>query len=81
MPIREFNCKECDAVTELLVRRAADEKNVTCGSCGSRKVKRMLSVPSVAVAASSGTPEACTSCREAPSCPAAAPYGAPPCAR
>jgi len=49
MPLREFRCKECDAISEVLIRNPEDEKNVACRSCGSRKVEKLLSAAAVAV--------------------------------
>ncbi|MBI4532209.1 MAG: zinc ribbon domain-containing protein, partial [Candidatus Latescibacteria bacterium] len=35
MPIYEYTCHICDGDFEELIRRPADEAEVTCPSCGS----------------------------------------------
>ena len=64
MPLFEFRCKKCGAVTEVLVRRAEDEVAVECSQCGSRRVDKMLSAHAVG---SSGAKPAC-GVREMPCC-------------
>ena len=49
MPIFEYRCQKCSAVTEVLIRRSADEDEVECGRCGSPKVRKMLSAHAVGV--------------------------------
>ncbi len=49
MPLFEYRCKKCGAVTEVLVRRPADEDNVRCDACNSAKVAKMLSAAAVSV--------------------------------
>ncbi len=44
MPIFEFDCPSCGQPFEELVRNSEAAKDVTCPSCGSRKVKRKLSM-------------------------------------
>ena len=52
MPIFEYRCRECGAVTEFL--EAADRKGAhACGECGSRATEKMFSTFS-AHASSSG---------------------------
>ena len=43
MPMYEFDCPSCGEPFEELVRSAEAVKDVTCPSCGSRKVKKKLS--------------------------------------
>ena len=41
MALYEYKCKDCDAVSEILVY--GDDSDVTCKSCGSANVERLLS--------------------------------------
>ena len=78
MPIFEYRCTDCDAVTEVLVRTPTDEENVTCESCGGSKVHKMLSAAAVAVkGGADGRSPDCG--REARCCGRSAPCDAPPC--
>ncbi len=78
MPIFEYRCNECDAVTEVLVRYASDEESVKCEGCGSSKVEKMLSAAAVAV--KGGPAGSAPNCgREARCCGRTAPCDAPPC--
>jgi putative FmdB family regulatory protein len=57
MPIREYQCEDCGAAHEKLIR--GDEQEVTCPACGSRRQKRVIS--RVAPAPSqSGSAHTCT---------------------
>jgi putative FmdB family regulatory protein len=47
MPLYEFKCGSCGRSFEDLVRRAEDEAEVACPSCGARKVTRLLSAPAL----------------------------------
>lgn len=42
MPLYDFECEDCNARVELLIRGA--EKPV-CSECGSERVRQLLSVP------------------------------------
>lgn len=44
MPLFDFLCMQCGKMSEALVTSSDDQ--VTCKSCGSKKLKRMLSAPS-----------------------------------
>ncbi len=44
MPLYEFDCKECDATFDKLVRSVNSVQEVTCPTCGSRKVEKKISV-------------------------------------
>ena len=41
MPIYEFRCRKCGAVTEVLVRDRDDE--VRCEECSSKEVEKLFS--------------------------------------
>ena len=44
MPLFEFRCKKCQAVTEVLCRGAGPAKHgVTCGQCGSSAMAKLIS--------------------------------------
>lgn len=45
MPIYEYQCKKCGAVSEFLIS-VETEEGVSCQACGSSKVKRVISAPS-----------------------------------
>lgn len=44
MPLFDFVCQSCGAVSELLVRGAAA---VACPACGSEALERQMSLPAV----------------------------------
>ena len=78
MPIFEYRCNDCDAVTEVLVRCSGDEDRVKCEECGSTKVEKMLSAAAVAV--KNGPAGGAASCgREVRCCGRTTPCDAPPC--
>lgn len=53
MPVFEFRCKECEAVTEVLCSGAGFAKRrVTCGQCGSKATAKVISRVSFKVAKS-----------------------------
>ncbi len=43
MPIFEFECLKCGAIFEKLVKRAAEDEQIACPKCGSRKVAEKIS--------------------------------------
>jgi putative FmdB family regulatory protein len=43
MPLFEFDCSECGATFEKLVRSADAVPEVVCPACGSRKVSEKIS--------------------------------------
>lgn len=44
MPIYEFSCSTCDRSFEELVRSAEAINEVVCPQCGSRRVRRKISL-------------------------------------
>ncbi len=60
MPIYEYECKACGAVTEILERGGAHREDPKCESCGSEKVEKMLS--SFAAVTTGGAGANATSC-------------------
>ncbi|NQT81399.1 zinc ribbon domain-containing protein [bacterium] len=71
MPIYEYRCEECGAVTEFLQRTIAVPEKVICENCGSDKVTRLLSAANVS--ASSGRAPGRTCCDRETRC------DTPPC--
>ncbi|MGB7066808.1 MAG: FmdB family zinc ribbon protein [Syntrophobacteria bacterium] len=47
MPIYEYQCQECGAVSEKLLMGGESAVDICCSDCGSRKMSRILSVASV----------------------------------
>jgi len=47
MPIYEYRCHRCGAVTEALVRTPDAGGAVPCGACGSAETERILSAAAV----------------------------------
>jgi putative FmdB family regulatory protein len=43
MPIYEYRCEDCGSKFEKLVRRASDESELACPSCGKSHLKQELS--------------------------------------
>jgi putative FmdB family regulatory protein len=44
MPIYEYRCEECDEDFELFVRSASQKANPVCPKCGSKRVKKAVSL-------------------------------------
>lgn len=73
MPIYEYKCEKCGAVTERLQKSMQDEEKSTCSQCGSSKTSRILSMPFVSVKSSSSS-QGATCCGRDTRCET------PPCA-
>ncbi len=43
VPIYEYECRDCEAVSGFLVMKPADEKKIACLRCGSRKMSKVVS--------------------------------------
>ena len=51
MPLFEFRCKKCQAVTEIICRNVrAMTRGVSCGQCGSSATTKVISLVSFKVA-------------------------------
>jgi putative FmdB family regulatory protein len=61
MPIYEYRCEECDEAFEVFVRSSSQETNPACPECGSRKVKKAVSLFGVGGAGSSSVRGSCSS--------------------
>lgn len=55
MPMYEYRCRDCGTVSEFLVGVSSDEPRLECGSCGSRKLNRMISVMNFTMGSKSST--------------------------
>ncbi len=44
MPLYEFQCTQCQSTFEELVRVAAQAPEIACPKCGSRQVRRKVSM-------------------------------------
>jgi len=66
VPLYEFRCKKCDQVFERLCRVGSNGKNLTCPACGSRSVRRLMSVFAARVSGERGSSAAsgasCSTC-------------------
>jgi len=47
MPIYEYKCQECGKVSEFFIRSVSGGETLTCASCGSHNLERVLSMPSL----------------------------------
>lgn len=45
MPIYEYRCKDCDAVTEAFLQSRQEAVHVRCGQCGSGHLERIYLSP------------------------------------
>jgi putative FmdB family regulatory protein len=43
VPIYEYECKDCQAVSGFLVMKKEDEKKITCLRCGGKKMAKVVS--------------------------------------
>jgi putative FmdB family regulatory protein len=68
MPIYEYTCRSCGAVSEILTGISGNSDPLRCKACGSADLDKLLSAPSIGNAETSGsdcgTQEMCYS----PSC-------------
>jgi putative FmdB family regulatory protein len=55
MPIYEYRCEECDEGFELFVRSLSQQADPTCPDCGSRKVRKEISLFGLSKAGASTT--------------------------
>ena len=56
MPIYEYQCLECEANFEKILTSASSDEVITCGQCGSVKVRKKISTTSLRVSNSQGSP-------------------------
>lgn len=60
MPIYEYKCEKCETRFEKLVRRSADEDQLSCPSCGERHLSQEYST--FAARANGAAPQAGPAC-------------------
>jgi putative FmdB family regulatory protein len=62
MPIYEYRCADCGEVSELLVGIGRNSDDLTCRSCGGKRLEKMMSAASFStsyVAPSAPPPSTC----------------------
>ena len=64
MPLYEYQCKKCDSLVEILVRR--DDESPECPECGSQKLEKQLSVAAAPAVSGAKLPVCAPS--ETPTC-------------
>lgn len=74
MPVYEYDCQDCDHITEALRRMSEADEPIACESCGGRKTNRRKSVFAAGVSSSSSgggqMPGGCCPCGQpGGSCP------------
>jgi len=47
MPIYEYRCQECGEISEFRISSQTETDKITCNKCGSRKIERKISAPSI----------------------------------
>jgi putative FmdB family regulatory protein len=72
MPVYEYKCRECGELSEFRVSSQADAEKLTCKNCGSQKLDRKFSIPSITSGKSSPSGSTCCGrdqrCSDAGSC-------------
>jgi putative FmdB family regulatory protein len=56
MPIYEYRCKACGAVSEYLVGLGGNNERIQCRSCGGSEMNRILSASSFTLQSAKRTP-------------------------
>ena len=59
MPIYEYKCQECGKVSEYRITSQSQVDAVSCKSCGSQKLERKMSIPSITTARSAPSGHGC----------------------
>ncbi|KPJ63370.1 MAG: hypothetical protein AMS15_00650 [Planctomycetes bacterium DG_23] len=49
MPIYEYKCEDCGKVSEVFQKKVNAQEKPACPSCGSKRLAKLISVPSVSV--------------------------------
>ncbi|MEI8173499.1 MAG: zinc ribbon domain-containing protein [Deltaproteobacteria bacterium] len=62
MPIYEFKCKKCDTIFEILFRSSNERLDLSCPSCRSKKVDRMMSLFGGKIGNTSAGGAGCSTC-------------------
>jgi putative FmdB family regulatory protein len=74
MPIYEYKCDDCGSVSDILIKNRAHVSPITCPTCQSGKMSKLISVPGTMVSkggADFAPPPACPNqgCCNSHSCP------------
>lgn len=78
MPIFEYKCNKCGKVTEVLVRKPADELR-KCPECGADKPEKIISASAISVKGGGASSRATICGLGSPCCGASEPCSIPPC--
>ena len=62
MPISEYRCRDCNKVTELLIRSDKDQENLLCRYCGSKELSKILSKSNIVASPNMIGSEGSTTC-------------------
>jgi putative FmdB family regulatory protein len=72
MPIYEYKCQDCGENSEFRIISQAQAPALTCKSCGSRKLNKLMSVPVISSGKSVTSGQTCCGrnerCSDAGSC-------------
>jgi putative FmdB family regulatory protein len=72
MPIYEFKCQDCGKLSEFRILSQADTEKLSCQGCGSRKLDRKISIPSISTRKREPSAQTCCGrdqrCSDAGSC-------------
>jgi putative FmdB family regulatory protein len=59
MPIYEYKCRECGGISEFRITSQSQVDAITCHECGSQKLERKISVPSISMGKSEPISHSC----------------------
>lgn len=72
MPIYEYKCQECGNISEYRITSQSQVNSLTCTKCGSQKLDRKISIPSISTGRSEPSAQTCCGrdqrCSDAGSC-------------
>lgn len=66
MPIYEYECEDCGKVSEVLHKKINAKERPACPSCGSKRLAKLISIPSVSVKSESSIAEGTCCGRDTP---------------
>ena len=49
MPLYEYKCEDCGKISEVLHKKVNPQEKPVCPSCGSKRLAKLISIPSVSV--------------------------------
>lgn len=62
MPIREYQCEDCEAEFEELVQHSTPDEEIPCPECGQHRARRQLSAFSARSGGGGGVSRSSSSC-------------------